>query len=316
MLCYGIVWANRQTANDVCTGIRIDILNADSTTFVTKKGILKELQTLGYNPVGKKLTEINTDQMERDLGGYEYLEDVECVILNDKSLHIKVRQMIPVMRIFDGEDSYYINIKGKKMHASAKYFNDVPVVEGHFSHKYSPLSLLPIIQYVEKDPELSALVTMYSVRDSNNIFIVPCIHGHVVNFGKPENVENKFAKLLKFYREVLPLKGWMTYDTISLKWDYQVVGSRRHKLTKLEEEYDPNDDEQAPDLGTILVDAKMKSDPGSNDSAPQPSPSKAKKEEPTKKSSDKKKNEEVKKAPEEKAARNSADKVKNAFKKN
>lgn len=334
LLCYGIVWANHQSVSDECTGIRIEILNADSTTFVNKKGVLKELQTLGYSPVGKKLSEINTEKIEQSLTSSEYFENVECVLLNDGTLLIKVRQMIPIMRVFDGCDSYYVNINGKRMHASAKYYNDVPVVQGHFTHKFSPLTLVPLIQYVQNDKALSTLVTMYSVRDSNNIFVIPCIRGHVVNMGNVQNVENKFAKLLKFYREVMPVKGWMTYDTISLKWDHQIVASKRIKTEKQEESYDPNDDEQAPDLSTILVGSNMKSDPKTLDSerpkATEEKPEVKKKEDKkddkkesstkseSKKSDnkgDKKKSESQKKEAKHDSAKTSSDKVKNAFKK-
>ena len=153
----------------------------------------------------------------------------------------------------DGDQSYYVNRFGKHMSATASYHADVPVVQGHFTLQYPATRLLPMIEYVEADSLLSSLVTMYTMRDSNNIFITPAIHGHVVNMGDCDNFEAKFRKLKLFYRKVMPAKGWENYDTISVKWNYQVVATRRQKAVKIEMTYDSAYDEPEPDLQTITV---------------------------------------------------------------
>ena len=139
------------------------------------------------------------------------------------------------------------------MAATNYYHSDVPVVQGHFTRKYPPTRLLPLIDYVEKDSLLRSLVSMYVVRDTNNILIVPTLSGHVVNMGNASGFENKFAKLRLFYEKVMPKKGWNTYDTISVKWSHQVVATRRVKAVEQVIEYNPEDDEQAPDIQTMTV---------------------------------------------------------------
>ena len=75
---------------------------------------------------------------------------------------------------------------------------------------------------------------MISAQDSANIILVPAIRGHVINLGKAVNIADKFNRLRRFYAEVMPKKGWEFYDTISLKWDNQIVATRRKgKLPKL-----------------------------------------------------------------------------------
>ena len=81
-----------------------------------------------------------------------------------------------------------------------------------------------------------------------------------------------FAKLKLFYREVMPKRGWNTYDTISVKWNHQVVATRRTKAVVKPLDYDPEDDEQAPDIETINVnttDAGKNNKPDQAD-APEP----------------------------------------------
>lgn len=254
LLTTAVVWANFQQQTQKCRDVKVRIVNADATMFVTKQGILRDLADMNMSPIGMPMSQINTDNIERRLSQSEYLEGVECYFDNSDNLIIEARQLVPVMRIFDGEQSYYVNRDGKRMSALGRYHVDVPVVEGHFSGTFKPTALLPMMEYVAKNPALNALVTMYVVRDSSNICFVPSISGHIVNMGDGKDYESKFAKLLLFYRKVMPVKGWNTYKEISLKWNYQVVGTLRNKTELAEADYNPEEDEIAPDLASIQVD--------------------------------------------------------------
>ena len=252
-LTVGIIWAREKSRDELCRRVDVEVVNADSTSFVTPQGVLGDLKGQGISLVGKNMGDIDASDIEEALRLSPYLENADIVKCMDGRILIRVSQLVPVLRVFDGEQSYYMNRAGKKMNASSFYHCDVPVVQGHFTRKYSPLRLLPLIDYVESDSLLHALVTMYCVRDTNNIIIVPNISGHVINIGNADGFENKFAKLKLFYREVMPKKGWNTYDTISVKWDHQVVATRRVKAVQQVFEYDPEDDEQAPDIETMTT---------------------------------------------------------------
>lgn len=255
-LTAGILWARYKSRGEVCTSVEVQVINADSTSFVTSEGVLNDLAHQGLEFKGKRMADINASAIEKALSKSPYLEFADMVMCQDGHLLIKVSQLLPVMRVFDGENSYYVNRAGKHMDASLYYHSDVPVVQGHFTKKYPATRLLPLIDYVEKDSLLSSLVTMYQVRDSNNIIIVPQISGHVVNMGNASDFENKFAKLKLFYREVMPKRGWNAFDTISVKWNHQIVATRRVKAVVQTIEYDPEDDEQAPDIQTMDMTLK------------------------------------------------------------
>jgi len=253
LLVTGALWARSKSRGEVCTAVNVQVVNADSTSFVTPEGILSDLKSQGIKLEGKRMGDINASDVEEALRLSPYLENADIVKCQDGRLLIRVYQLVPVLRVFDGDDSYYVNRMGKRMAASSFYHCDVPVVQGHFTKKYPPTRLLPLIDYVEGDSLLRSLVTMYCVRDTNNIILVPQFSGHVVNIGNADGFENKFDKLKLFYREVMPKKGWNTYDTISVKWNHQIVATRRVKAVQQIIEYDPDDDEQAPDIETMTM---------------------------------------------------------------
>ena len=185
LLVTGALWARSKSRGEVCTAVDVEVINADSTSFVTPQGVLSDLKGQGIELVGKHMGDINASDVEEALRLSPYLENADIVKCQDGRLLIRVYQLVPVLRVFDGDESYYVNRMGKRMAASSFYHCDVPVVQGHFTKKYPPTRLLPLIDYVEGDSLLRSLVTMYCVRDTNNIIIVPNISGHVINIGKP-----------------------------------------------------------------------------------------------------------------------------------
>ena len=254
-LTAGILWARGKSQGELCSAIEVEVINADSTSFVTPQGVLSDLKGQGIEVIGQHMGEIDASSIEEALRKSPYLENADCVKCRDGRLLIRVSQLVPVMRVFDGDASYYDNRAGKRMGASSFYHCDVPVVQGHFTRKYPATRLLPLIDFIEKDSLLHSLVTMFQVNDTNNIIIVPNFSGHVVNIGNATGFENKFAKLKLFYGEVLPKKGWNTYDTISVKWNHQVVATKRVKAVQKILDVDPADDEQAPDFQTMALGA-------------------------------------------------------------
>lgn len=247
---FDFFWANTEADTIRCNEVKVEILNDDSVSFISVGKVHSMLYLAGLHPEGKDVATINLDSIEKTINRSEYIENAECLLMKNGDVHIYASQLIPALRVFSKGQSFYINRDGKKMHTKSNIYTDVPVVYGNFNDPAEALVVLPIVRYVNSDASLAQLVTMYSVKDNRNIFLIPSIYGHVVNFGDTTNIENKFAKLSQFYREVMPVKGWNTYDTISLKWNHQVVASRFLKRVKPIVTVDSTIDEVAPPIET------------------------------------------------------------------
>lgn len=252
LMGWAVSWSSHKATVECCTGIDVEVINADATSFVTPEGIKEEIARMGFKPVGQPVGRINTDLIESKLQNSEFLESAECVLTANNRLLIRVSQIIPVLRVFDGNTSYYMNHAGKRMPAIPSFYADVPVVQGTFSNRYPATRLLPLVEHIAGDSLLSALVTMISVRDSNNVFIIPNIAGHVVNIGPVDNLQSKFDRLTSFYRKVLPFKGYEHYDTISVKWNGQVVATRRGHKPKPKIEVDSTDYVDETPLSVVI----------------------------------------------------------------
>lgn len=223
------VWAHGEAAKHSCKGIDVQIALTSSADSVTIHGVKEELKRFPKKIIGIPVTRVNTLEIEEYLSGFSNFERVECSLSTDGMLNVSVVPMIPEIRVFDGNSSYYINKDGKKIDSKANFFVDVPVVCGRFTEKFPPSSVLPVTRFVQNDPVLRQLVGMVEAKDDDNIILVPRIHGHVVNFGDTLRLGDKRRALLTFYRKVIPYRGWQEYDTISVKFKNQVVATRRNK---------------------------------------------------------------------------------------
>ncbi len=248
------VWTANYVSASECKNMYINIYTSDSVDFVTRKFIIEELKRLKIDPRGKKIQKIDIKEIEDKLGKLGYVEDAQCYTVGHDAIMIGINPIKPVLRVFEKGKSYYMNKEGKLIPSDERFFIDLPVVSGNFSNKFPPTRLLPMVDYIEETPVLRNLVTMIEVRDSNNIFVVPNIAYHVVNMGTADGYVSKFKKLLRMYREVLPVKGWDAYDTISVKWDNQIVATKRRGGSRLNlADYDPPEDEEGPDIGTMTI---------------------------------------------------------------
>lgn len=246
------VWANQVASEHVCTGITIEVEGNAAMDSVVRNGVKEELRHYPYKLVGMPLHGLNTAEVERYLSRSNNFESVNCMVSSRGQLVVRIVPLVPVMRVFYGDNSYYINRAGKHIVSNAEFYSDVPVVTGRFSRSFSPEDILPLVNYVKKDPMLSELVSMINAESKSNLILIPRIRGHVVNFGDTTRLDDKKRMLAMFYRNVMPYKGWEEYDTISVKYRGQIVATRRDK-SKLNhaEEYEEEVDLEEATLPAI-----------------------------------------------------------------
>lgn len=262
-LCFALPLTARMASADTFTGCRIDVADSLDTRFVTPLEVSQECDDIMQWIKKRRRDEVDLRELETRLRASDKVETVNVFTLSDGTLAIDVTPMTPVARVFDDRKSYYINSEGKTISADPRYHVDVPVVVGRFSEAYPPERLLPLLHYIASRPELDALVSTVKQSADGNLIIIPTIRGHVVNFGDTSMVADKFLRLREFYRQVMPVRGWDTYDTVAVRWRGQVVATRRDKalptsqLSAVVEEFDDIDDTETMISPAFEADSVM-----------------------------------------------------------
>lgn len=252
------VWASGRARRQMCMGLQggsVAVADPDDVGFVHPDSLTRELTPLLGDLTSKTVREINLGAIRDHIASLDKVEKAEVMMLNNNKLSITVTPLQPVARIWQPQGrSYYINREGKTIKASARYHIDVPQICGYVKPQGAPTALLPLFDYLKAHPEMHRIISMISAADTANIILIPAFRGPVVNIGDGSDIESKFAHLQTFYHEVFPLKGAEYYDTISLKWDNQIVATRRkNKLPKLDVELIEELEQEGPDMDTMTT---------------------------------------------------------------
>jgi cell division protein FtsQ len=80
---------------------------------------------------------------------------------------------------------------------------------------------------IKKVKQYFELIKQIDVDEKGDLFIIPRIGQHEIAFGKPDNIESKFKKLMAFYEHIIPNAGWDMYSTINLQYTDQIVCTKR-----------------------------------------------------------------------------------------
>lgn len=223
------VWARAEAQRHVISNIEVSIDGQGKVASLSPQSVLEVLKNYPSPIIGRPVHSVNTLEIADYLRKFNNFETVDCMITTQGNLKVNVVPMVPALRVFDGDKSYYVNKDGKTMASLPGFHVDVPVVTGHFSKTLRPESILPVVRFIEQDSLLSNLVGMIEVKDARNILLVPRIKGHVINLGDVTRLPEKRQAIIAAYRKILPFKGWETYDTISVKFKGQIVATRRDK---------------------------------------------------------------------------------------
>lgn len=214
--------------------IRIKIEAQPDWMFLTVDDV-NDLLNLDSRVLNQPTRNVNLQMLERELTATGFVDSATAYFGTDGQLlmHIRLRQ--PVARVMpSGVKGYYVDTKGRIIPLSQAYTARVPVLTGNVPDLSSDSladstlnTLVPMLRYMAENPYWQAH-TSEIFRDRNgDLLMYPTLGDHHIEFGGPYNYEKKFRNLLHFYKTVLKTRGWNYYKAIALKYDGQIVATRK-----------------------------------------------------------------------------------------
>ncbi|MEO6901708.1 MAG: hypothetical protein ABI315_00975 [Bacteroidia bacterium] len=193
---------------------------------------------------------VNIPDIEKALNSHPNIANAEVSITIDGKLKVQVKQRKPILRIFNvSDESYYMDDDGMLMPLSEKYTAKVLIANGKIAESYAK-NYKRTMQSISKDSAVKArtmfdeLYAMASFIDANDFWraqiqqiyindnldmeVVPIVGDQRIIFGDTTAMEEKFKKLLIFYRQGLNTTGWWNkYSVINLKFKNQIVCTKK-----------------------------------------------------------------------------------------
>ncbi|MDA3816262.1 MAG: hypothetical protein PF486_02725 [Prolixibacteraceae bacterium] len=177
------------------------------------------MDTIDSELIEEKIEELAWIKNAEVFKGYGQSDSIRFV----GGLKIYLEQEVPVLRVVDGADGYYLNSFGKKIPFSLTHTMNVPVFTGAVSDSLVQKDLLRFVDVISQDAFLSSLFQQVDVQNDGELVLVPRVGDHLIMFGKIENMEKKFRNLQAVYKKGMNNGKWNKYKSITLKYENQVV---------------------------------------------------------------------------------------------
>ena len=203
---------------------KINLIEFDMSMerFVTKEEIL----TSCFNwQDDNQIQNLDVAKIEENIRKIPQINDVNVYLNHDGNIDIKLNERVPILRIYDGESSYYLDENCKIMPLSKLFTARKLIVSGDLKN-FTIDEVCKLYSIIESNDFFKNLITQISLK-KNNIVLITRIRNLEINIGDLDFLETKFNNLMSFYNKIVKFKGWDYYYEVNLKYCNQIICSKK-----------------------------------------------------------------------------------------
>jgi cell division protein FtsQ len=234
ILLTAIGFVEKKQREKECGRIVVDIDHSYDNYFVGESDVLS-LMVEGKNQVliGTNYADLDLKKIENRIKTNKFVRSAEVFRDLKGNLKVEVKQCRPIARILqnDGPDAY-ISDEGNVLPVSERFTSRVVLVTGEetknlvekeLKKSENGNGLFQLLKYIDEDEFWKAQIVEVNINTKGDIILYTQISKQYVEFGKAEELEEKFKKLKIFYKQILPQRGWNKYERVNLKYHNQIV---------------------------------------------------------------------------------------------
>lgn len=219
----------KKPQDDFCTSFEVEIKNsAEGNKFIETKDIVSYIKDKGLDPTGKQLKNINTNKIEEAIMANQLIKEANVFVTNNRAVKAVIEERKPILRVISSlGGNYYIDNTGNKMPLSNRSTAYLPIATGAIKEEFAKTDLYKFALFLHNDEFWNAQIEQIVVLPNQDIKLIPRVGDHQVILGSVDGCKEKLAKLLTFYQNGLNETGWNKYSVINLKFNKQVVCTKR-----------------------------------------------------------------------------------------
>ena len=212
----------------VCTNFIIETKNTEDKRLIEVGQIENIIDKKGLNPYGKQLKEINTLSIQNTILEDELIKSADVFVTSNGGIRAVIEERVPILRIISSSgENYYVDEDGHRMALSKYNTAYVPVATGNIKEELATTDLYKFALFLSQNKFWNAQIDQIIVKSDKEISFETRVGNQEVVIGDLNNFEKKLDKLKTFYTEALSSTGWNRYTKLNLKYDNQVVGTKR-----------------------------------------------------------------------------------------
>lgn len=210
-----------------CQGIEVVVQDSISTRFVQPNDVLHIIKQGEYNVLNKVPNDIDLHVIENDINNHPSIKHCDCYFTARGKLKINITQRRPIARVMNGKYDFYIDDAGGEMPPSNFYTAHVPIISGHVTKDIVSTDLFKIATVITQDKFWEAQIEQINVEANGEYSLIPRAGRQIIELGDANNLDVKFKSLKALYLQIFNNNSWNKYKTISLKYDGQVVCTKK-----------------------------------------------------------------------------------------
>jgi len=229
-----ISFSERKQRVVVCKDVIIELENDRENHFMDEADVMRLVETNCPNLIGTSINRLDMRAIESKLKYDKHILDAQLYGDLKGNLVVQVTLRRPAARIVqeDAPDAY-IAEDGTVMPVSEMFSARVVLISGEYVKRLlesedlnktvEGQQLMELIRLINENIFWKAQVAQLDMNSEGRITIYPQVTGQRIEFGRLEDIENKFKKLMIFYKEILPQRGWTKYKRVNLEYAGQVI---------------------------------------------------------------------------------------------
>ncbi|WP_114749596.1 cell division protein FtsQ/DivIB [Pleomorphovibrio marinus] len=228
-----IGFTEHQSEQKPFAGLEIYVEAVSEVYFVEEKDLLAKIQqAFPELQPGHPLNSVSLHEIEKQILNHPYVKSADVFTDLKGKIIVKASQHIPIARVVRSlAADAYISTEGKILPTRSNYTSRVITLEGKGAEKLlekeelgePQRELLELLTYIRNHKFWNAQISGMEILGDGNIVMHQQVGKQLIEFGKPDQIEEKFNKINLYYQNIVPQKGWNAYERVNVKFKDQII---------------------------------------------------------------------------------------------
>ena len=227
-LVFSAAYFRKLSRNKLCESFEVVIADSNRVQFVLTRDIERLVKRHNLHPVGKSFGDINTLAIRDTILTNQLVESAEVYTTPAGGIVAAICQRQPVIRVITSQGrSYYVDQERRIMPVTPAFTVYVPVVTGAVTETLAREELYDFAMFLQRNADWDAWIEQIEVRSNDDVVLIPRAGDFSIVMGSLKDYPVKLSKFIRFVDQGLNVLGWNRYSEINLKYENQVVCTRK-----------------------------------------------------------------------------------------